>query len=168
MKRHQLLAVLALTAIGFSARSAAGQAPCAITVAVADSARDEVSGVLQSGSQLVKELRQEQHLPQTGPITPVSIVRGSVCLRAPRDVIRSRRRARRIIRRAARRTAVLRARAGPAEGHRHHRGQHVPRRPSTWRTSAVAGITIGLPRAAYLANSVLNSSRRFACRGSRE
>jgi hypothetical protein len=82
MKRHQLLTLLALTAIGFSARSAAGQAPCATTAAVADSARDEVSGVLQSGSQLVKELRQEQRLPQTGPITPVSVIRDRfVCAR---------------------------------------------------------------------------------------
>jgi hypothetical protein len=34
-----------------------------------------VSGVLESGSQLVKELRQEQRLPSTGPISPVTVVR---------------------------------------------------------------------------------------------
>ena len=75
MKSHRLFAVLALTASAASAQSAGVQAPCSITAAVADSARDEVSGVLQSGSQLVKELRQEQKLPQTGPITPVTVVR---------------------------------------------------------------------------------------------
>src|SRR3954466_14785551 len=54
---------------------AAAQAPCAVTQTLADSARDEVSSVLGSGSQLVVELRQEQGLPKTGPITPVSLVR---------------------------------------------------------------------------------------------
>ena len=75
MKRYQFFTALALTASVVAARSARAQAPCATTAAVADSARDEVNGVLESGSQLVKELRQEQNLPKTGPITPVSIVR---------------------------------------------------------------------------------------------
>lgn len=74
MKRHQLIAI-ALCASALSARHVWAQAPCATVAAVADSARDEVNGVLQSGSQLVKELRQEQNLPATGPITPVSVVR---------------------------------------------------------------------------------------------
>ena len=34
-----------------------------------------MSGVLESGSQLVKELRQEQRLPSTGAISPVTVVR---------------------------------------------------------------------------------------------
>ena len=75
MKRNQFFTVLALTSSVFAARSAQAQAPCATTAAVADSARDEVNGVLESGSPLVKELRQEQNLPKSGPITPVSIVR---------------------------------------------------------------------------------------------
>src|SRR4029079_17936864 len=45
MKSYGLFAVLALTAGSASAQSAGAPAPCAITVAVADSARDEVSGV---------------------------------------------------------------------------------------------------------------------------
>jgi hypothetical protein len=75
MRRHQFVTVLALSAGAFAARSLGAQAPCATTAAVADSAREEVSGVLQSGSQLVTELRQEQNLPKSGPITPVSLVR---------------------------------------------------------------------------------------------
>jgi hypothetical protein len=41
-----------------------------------------VTGVLDSGSPLVKELRQEQGLPNTGSISPVSLVRDRfVCAR---------------------------------------------------------------------------------------
>jgi len=75
MKRYAFLAVVALTASAIPARYAFAQAPCSTTQLVADSARAEVSGVLESGSQLVKELRQEQGLPNTGPISPVSLVR---------------------------------------------------------------------------------------------
>jgi len=76
MKRHTFVAALALTASALSARYASAQAPCATAPAVVvDSARTEVSGVLESGSQLVKELRQEQRLPSTGPISPVTVVR---------------------------------------------------------------------------------------------
>jgi len=76
MKRHTFVATLALTASALSARYASAQAPCATAPAVVvDSARTEVSGVLESGSQLVKELRQEQRLPSTGPISPVTVVR---------------------------------------------------------------------------------------------
>ena len=83
MKRHTFVAALALTAGAFSARYASAQAPCATApTVVIDSARTEVSGVLESGSQLVKELRQEQGLPKTGPISPVTVVRDRfVCSR---------------------------------------------------------------------------------------
>jgi hypothetical protein len=54
------------------------QVPCALTSILVDSARDEVSSVLESPSPLVQEMRQEQHLPKSGPIGPVSVVRDRV------------------------------------------------------------------------------------------
>ena len=69
------VAALAVCVCALSSRQAVGQAPCALSPAVLDSARDEVTSVLGSGSQLVTELRQEQKLPKTGPITPVTLVR---------------------------------------------------------------------------------------------
>lgn len=74
MKARPYLATLALC-LGALARPLLAQAPCAVTPTLADSARDEVMSVLNSGSQLVQELREEQHLPKTGAIGPVTLVR---------------------------------------------------------------------------------------------
>jgi hypothetical protein len=57
----------------FAARGASAQS-CSAAQAQVDSAKSEVSSVLNSGSSLVAELRQEQHLPATGDIGPVSVV----------------------------------------------------------------------------------------------
>ena len=57
------------------ARVAGAQAPCASTQTLVDSARDEVSSVLTSGSGLVQEMRQEQNLPKTGAIGAITLVR---------------------------------------------------------------------------------------------
>ena len=82
MKPRPYLATLALCVGALAARHASAQAPCAATSTVVDSARDEVNSVLQSGSQLVQELRQEQNLPKTGAITPISLVKDRfVCSR---------------------------------------------------------------------------------------
>jgi hypothetical protein len=67
--------VLAASLCALSPRIAAAQAPCAVAAAVVDSARNEVVSVLDSGSPLVTELRQEQGLPKAGSITPVTVVR---------------------------------------------------------------------------------------------
>jgi len=75
MKPRPYLATLALCLGTFAARHASAQAPCAGTSILVDSARDEVTSVLQSGSQLVQELRQEQNLPKTGAIGLISLVR---------------------------------------------------------------------------------------------
>src|SRR4051794_22077276 len=73
MRTRVFLAALAVCS-GAAARSVAGQSLCGVAPVVTDSARDEVSAVLESGSPLVQELRQEQHLPKSGPITPVTLV----------------------------------------------------------------------------------------------
>ena len=57
-----------------AARGAVAQ-NCSTSQVQVDSAKSEVSSVLNSGSSLVAELRQEQKLPATGDIGPVSIVR---------------------------------------------------------------------------------------------
>ena len=58
----------------FAARSAGAQ-NCSTSQVQVDSAKAEVSSVLNSASSLVAELRQEQHLAATGDIGPVSVVR---------------------------------------------------------------------------------------------
>ena len=58
----------------FVARGAVAQ-NCSTSQAQVDSAKSEVSSVLNSGSSLVAEMRQEQKLPATGDIGPVSVVR---------------------------------------------------------------------------------------------
>jgi hypothetical protein len=68
-------ALLALLAPVVPVELARAQAPCAVTPTLVDSARDEVGSVLGSNSPLVQELRQEQKLPKTGPIFPVTVVR---------------------------------------------------------------------------------------------
>jgi hypothetical protein len=68
------VAAIALCSNAASARSVFAQAPCAVTSVLADSARDDVSAVLESESKLVQELRHEQGLPASGPITPIDVV----------------------------------------------------------------------------------------------
>ena len=58
----------------FAARGAFAQ-NCSTSQVQVDSAKSEVSSVLNSSSALVAELRQEQKLPATGDIGPVSVVR---------------------------------------------------------------------------------------------
>jgi len=58
----------------FAARGGFAQ-NCATSQVQVDSAKSEVSSVLNSSSALVVELRQEQHLAATGDIGPVSVVR---------------------------------------------------------------------------------------------
>lgn len=73
MSRATLLSCVALVSM-FAARSAHAQNCSTLQVQV-DSARDEVSSVLNSPSSLVSEMREEQHLPATGPIGPITVVR---------------------------------------------------------------------------------------------
>jgi hypothetical protein len=58
----------------FAARGLVAQ-NCSTSQVQVDSAKSEVSSVLNSPSALVAELRQEQKLPATGDIGPVSVVR---------------------------------------------------------------------------------------------
>jgi hypothetical protein len=58
----------------FATRAAVAQ-NCSTSQVQVDSAKDEVGSVLNSASPLVAELREEQHLPATGPIGPISVVR---------------------------------------------------------------------------------------------
>jgi hypothetical protein len=71
--RASILSCAALVSM-FAVRSVAAQTCSTVQVQV-DSAKDEVSSVLNSGSALVAEMRQEQHLPATGEIGPISVVR---------------------------------------------------------------------------------------------
>jgi hypothetical protein len=73
VSRASILSCAALVSICV-ARPAFAQT-CATTPVQVDSAKDEVSSVLNSGSALVSEMRQEQHLPAIGAIGPVSVVR---------------------------------------------------------------------------------------------
>jgi hypothetical protein len=74
MRTRLFVAAIALCSSAASARSAFAQAPCAVSSVLADSARDDVSAVLESDSKLIQELRHEQQLPESGPITPVALV----------------------------------------------------------------------------------------------
>jgi len=71
--RATLFSCAALVSL-FAARGAVAQ-NCSTAQAQVDSAKSEVSSVLNSGSSLVAEMRQEQKLPATGDIGPVSVVR---------------------------------------------------------------------------------------------
>ncbi len=73
LSRAMILSCVALVSM-FAARSAQAQNCSTLQVQV-DSAKDEVSSVLNSGSSLVSEMRQEQHLPASGSIGPISVVR---------------------------------------------------------------------------------------------
>lgn len=73
MRTRLFIAAIALCSSAASARSVA-QAPCSVSSAVADSARNDVTAVLESDSKLVQELRHEQQLPESGPITPIAVV----------------------------------------------------------------------------------------------
>jgi hypothetical protein len=73
VSRATILSCAALLLM-FSARTTRAQ-NCSTTQVQVDSAKDEVSSVLNSGSSLVSELRQEQKLPATGPIGPINVVR---------------------------------------------------------------------------------------------
>jgi hypothetical protein len=82
MKAQPVIVTLAVCFSALSTRQLSAQAPCATTATVVDSARDEVTSVLGSESQLVAELRQEQGLPKTGAISPVTVVKDRfVCSR---------------------------------------------------------------------------------------
>ena len=71
--RATMLSCAALVTM-FAARGAIAQ-NCSTSQVQVDSAKSEVSSVLNSGSSLVAELRQEQKIPATGDIGPVSVVR---------------------------------------------------------------------------------------------
>ena len=71
--RALILSCAALVSM-FAVRPASAQNCSTLQVQV-DSAKDEVTSVLNSGSALVAEMRQEQHLPATGDIGPISVVR---------------------------------------------------------------------------------------------
>ena len=73
VSRASILSCAALVSM-FAARNASAQ-NCSTTQVQVDSAKDEVSSVLNSGSALVAEMRQEQHLPAMGAIGPISVVR---------------------------------------------------------------------------------------------
>jgi hypothetical protein len=78
ISRAMMLSCAALVSM-FAVHSASAQNCSTVQVQV-DSAKDEVSSVLNSTSSLVSEMRQEQHLPATGEIGPISIVRDrTVC-----------------------------------------------------------------------------------------
>jgi hypothetical protein len=92
MNRTAALAIaLALSAVTLHADAAkaqrprlagAGEAPCALSGAVIDSARVDASSVLFSDSPLVAELRREQNIPASANQVPVSVVRdGLICQR---------------------------------------------------------------------------------------
>ena len=74
MRPRLFLAAFALCSSAMAVRSVLAQAPCAVSSVLADSAREDVSAVLESNSKLVSELRNEQRLPESGPITPVAVV----------------------------------------------------------------------------------------------
>ena len=73
VSRATILSCVALLSM-FAARTARAQNCSTLQVQV-DSAKDEVSSVLNSGSSLVSEMRQEQHLPASGPIGAITVVR---------------------------------------------------------------------------------------------
>ena len=75
ISRATMLALCATTVSLAGARVGFAQAPCASTKTLVDSARDEVTSVLTSGSTLVQEMRQEQSLPKTGMIGAITVVR---------------------------------------------------------------------------------------------
>jgi hypothetical protein len=74
MRTRLFIVAIALCSSAAPVRSVLAQAPCAVSPVLADSARDDVNAVLESGSKLVRELRNEQRLPESGPITPVAVV----------------------------------------------------------------------------------------------
>jgi hypothetical protein len=73
MSRATILSCAALVTM-FAARGASAQ-NCSTSQVQVDSAKSEVSSVLNSGSSLVAEMRQEQRLAATGDIGPVTVVR---------------------------------------------------------------------------------------------
>ena len=66
--------VMSIGARAASAQSPV-QAPCSITPAVVDSARNEAFAVLNSERPLVLELRKEQGITGAGDLQPVTVVR---------------------------------------------------------------------------------------------
>jgi hypothetical protein len=73
LSRASILSCAALVSM-FAARPMLAQ-NCSTAAVQVDSAKDEVSSVLNSPSALVSEMRQEQHLPAMGAIGPISVVR---------------------------------------------------------------------------------------------
>ena len=59
-------------------RAGRAQVPCLVAPVLVDSARDEVQSVLESTSPLVLEMREEQKLPKSGPIGPITVVKDRV------------------------------------------------------------------------------------------
>ncbi len=69
------MGTIAVCALVACAASAHAQSRCLTTRSVADSARDDAMTVLQSGSPLVTELRQEQGMTAPSALTAVRTVR---------------------------------------------------------------------------------------------
>ena len=72
MSRATILSCAVLVTM-FAARGASAQ-NCSTSQVKVDSAKSEVTSVLNSGSALVAEMRQEQRLAATGDIGPVTVV----------------------------------------------------------------------------------------------
>lgn len=80
MRQGSLVAwALGVCAASVSARTALAQspvqAPCSVTPAVVDSARDDAFTVLNSGRPLVLELRKEQSIVRDEDLQPVTVIR---------------------------------------------------------------------------------------------
>jgi hypothetical protein len=77
MKPSIRVAVALIASLGFvPAQAAMGQAPCAVSSAVVDSARSELMQVLENGGQVATEIRQEHGLPAKLP--EIKLVRDAV------------------------------------------------------------------------------------------
>jgi len=76
--RTAYLAACTMMFAAFLPSAGSAQVPCLVAPVLVDSARDEVESVLESPSPLVQEMRQEQKLPKSGPIGPITVVKDRV------------------------------------------------------------------------------------------
>ncbi len=74
MKYTIVVAAFVALGAGLSVRTAEAQAPCSITRALVDSARDDALSILTSGRPLVEELRREQNMTSAADISHISAV----------------------------------------------------------------------------------------------
>jgi hypothetical protein len=69
-----VVTVLTVMSIAAPLRGALSQAPCSVTRAVVDSARDDALSVLTSDRPLVAELRREQNIPNASDLSHITAV----------------------------------------------------------------------------------------------